>query len=178
MRLGGGGGGAEEGEFRPCLRVWFWSLTLCPVFTLRRLNLLQLAPGGHLGRFVIWTKSAIEKLDSIYGTYTEKSASKSDYSLPRAAMANADLARLINSEEIQSVVRPAAEAPKKLPRKKNPLKNLAAMVRLNPYVLIHRRTELKRKNVPEAVPKAVKKARKAAGKAFYDNAVKEGDIKF
>ena len=26
-----------------------------------RLNLLQLCPGGHLGRFVIWTKDAFEK---------------------------------------------------------------------------------------------------------------------
>ena len=30
-----------------------------------RLNLLQLAPGGHLGRFCIWTKSAFEKLDKV-----------------------------------------------------------------------------------------------------------------
>ena len=28
-----------------------------------RLNLLKLAPGGHLGRFVIWTQAAFEKLD-------------------------------------------------------------------------------------------------------------------
>jgi len=31
---------------------------MCSVY---RLNLLQLAPGGHLGRFVIWTKGAFEK---------------------------------------------------------------------------------------------------------------------
>ncbi|KAJ6382071.1 hypothetical protein OIU77_030678 [Salix suchowensis] len=31
------------------------------VANVERLNLLKLAPGGHLGRFVIWTKSAIEK---------------------------------------------------------------------------------------------------------------------
>ena len=35
---------------------------LCHV---ERLNLLKLAPGGHLGRFVIWTKSAFEKLEGI-----------------------------------------------------------------------------------------------------------------
>ena len=29
--------------------------------------LLQLAPGGHLGRFIIWTKSAFEQLDTIFG---------------------------------------------------------------------------------------------------------------
>lgn len=143
-----------------------------------RLNLLQLAPGGHLGRFVVWTKSAFEKLDDIYGTYSEKSKLKSDYSLPRPAMANADLARIINSEEIQSVVRPAEGEAKRLPRKKNPLKNLSAMVRLNPYVLIHRRAELKRKATPETVDKATKKARKEAKKAFYEKASLEGDVKF
>jgi hypothetical protein len=31
------------------------------------LNLLQLAPGGHLGRFVIFTQSAFDRLDKIYG---------------------------------------------------------------------------------------------------------------
>lgn len=35
-----------------------------------RLNLLQLAPGGHLGRFVIFTEGAFSQLDAIYGTQT------------------------------------------------------------------------------------------------------------
>ena len=157
------------------------TLTSLSCLSIYRLNVLQLAPGGHLGRFVIWTKGSFEKLDSIYGTYTTKSATKVDYMLPRSSMTNADLARLINSEEIQSVVRPAAAEPKRLPRKKNPLKNLAAMARLNPYVMIHRRNELKRKAAPKAKPevaKSVKKARKAAGRAFYENAGREGEIKF
>jgi large subunit ribosomal protein L4e len=41
-----------------------------------RLNLLQLAPGGHAGRFIVWTKGAVEKLNGLYGTATEKSTSK------------------------------------------------------------------------------------------------------
>ena len=28
---------------------------------------VQLAPGGHLGRFIIWTKSAFAKLDEVFG---------------------------------------------------------------------------------------------------------------
>eukprot|EP00624_Nannochloropsis_granulata_P004480 evm.model.NODE_3223_length_6134_cov_23.317085.2 len=152
-----------------------------------RLNLLQLAPGGHLGRFCIWTQGAFEKLDSIFGTQTEKSQVKLDYVLPRAPMANADLARIINSEEIQSVVRPAVTETVRLPRKKNPLKNLSAMVRLNPYVLIHRRQELKRAAAAAEAKKGGKKGgkskeerktRKAAGRAFYEVAVKDGEIKF
>lgn len=133
-----------------------------------------------MGRFVIWTKSAFEKLDSIYGTYTEKSQSKVDYILPRAGLTNSDIARVINSDEVQSVVRPPPAQGKKLPRKKNPLKNLAAMLRLNPYALIHRRAELKASANPvkAKVSGAEKKARKAAGRAFYAKASLEGDKKF
>merc|ERR1712132_2474 len=40
-------------------------IELCCV---ERLNLLQLAPGGHLGRFIVWTSSAFNALDSIYGS--------------------------------------------------------------------------------------------------------------
>ena len=39
------------------------------------LNLLQLAPGGHPGRLIIWTKSAFEKLNNIY-------ANKKGFTLP------------------------------------------------------------------------------------------------
>lgn len=44
-----------------------------------RLNLLQLAPGGHMGRFCIWTQAAFEKLDDIYGTFKRVSVQKSGY---------------------------------------------------------------------------------------------------
>lgn len=119
-----------------------------------RLNLLQLAPGGHLGRFIIWTRSAFEKLDSIYGTYSKKSAAKSDYSLPRHIMTNANLGRLINSDEIQSVVRAGKYGKHRRQQKKNPLKNLGVMVKLNPYALVARRAELR--------AQALRKEKKAA----------------
>ncbi len=100
------------------------------------LNLLQLAPGGHLGRFCIWTQGAFEQLEAIYGTFTENATMKTGYSLPSHWMANADLGRIINSSEVQSVLRPAKE--RFTPAqglKPNPLKNLKAMQALNPYVL-------------------------------------------
>ena len=28
---------------------------------------MQLAPGGHLGRFIIWTRSAFDRLDEVFG---------------------------------------------------------------------------------------------------------------
>ncbi|CAH0478495.1 unnamed protein product [Peronospora belbahrii] len=108
-----------------------------------RLNLLQLAPGGHLGRFIIWTKSAFQKLDTLYGTYSKKSVSKAGYQLPRHLMNNANLGRLINSDEIQSVVRAGIYQKHRRFQKKNPLKNLGAMVKLNPYTLVARRAELR-----------------------------------
>ena len=107
-----------------------------------RLNLLKLAPGGHLGRFVIWTQSAFEKLDSIYGSFEKASEKKKGYVLPRAKMVNADLARLINSDEVQSVVRPIKKEVKRAPLKKNPLKNLNAMLKLNPYAKTAKRMSL------------------------------------
>ncbi|CAE6484058.1 unnamed protein product [Rhizoctonia solani] len=73
----------------------------------RRLNLLQLAPGGHLGRFVIWTEGAFNLLDEVFGTFDKASAYKKDYYLPTAKISNPDVTRIINSDEVQSVVRPS-----------------------------------------------------------------------
>jgi len=106
------------------------------------LNILQLAPGGHLGRFIIWTKSAFSKLSQIYGSTTQEAAAKTGYFLPRSIVANADINRIINSDEIQSKLRPAKKLTLRYRLKKNPLKNLGVMCKLNPYALHMRRTEL------------------------------------
>jgi len=98
--------------------------------------------GGHLGRFIVWTKSAFEKLDTIFGTHEKKSLVKKDYVLPRNIMGNPDLGRIINSDEIQSVVRPTKVDIKRRALKKNPLKNLGALLKLNPYAKTARRMEL------------------------------------
>eukprot|EP00168_Porphyra_purpurea_P019630 TRINITY_DN790_c0_g1_i2.p1 TRINITY_DN790_c0_g1~~TRINITY_DN790_c0_g1_i2.p1 ORF type:complete len:405 (-),score=133.77 TRINITY_DN790_c0_g1_i2:153-1247(-) len=105
-----------------------------------RLNLLQLAPGGHVGRFCVWTEGAIAKLDALYGTATEGAQLKSGYNLPKSMMTNSDLVRLINSDEVQAVVRPKAQRPMHVPRKKNPLKNKALMYKLNPASLVTKPT--------------------------------------
>jgi large subunit ribosomal protein L4e len=68
----------------------------------KALNLLQLAPGGHLGRFCVWTQGAFEKLDEVYGTMTKPSATRKHNGtparLPQMQMKNSDLSRLINSD--------------------------------------------------------------------------------
>jgi len=78
-------------------------IELCHV---SRLNLLQLAPGGHLGRFVIWVEDAFDALDNIFGTFTRESHQKKGWSLPHSIMTNTDLSRIINSDEVQSHLRP------------------------------------------------------------------------
>ena len=57
----------------------FRNLPGVELLSVNKLNVLMLAPGGHLGRFCIWSKSAFEKLDRIYGTFTKKSQTKRDY---------------------------------------------------------------------------------------------------
>merc|ERR1711976_29497 len=80
----------------------FRNLSGVEVTSVDNLNLLDLAPGGHLGRFCIWTKGAFEKLDALFGTYENGAELKKGFNLPHGAMTNADLARIINSDEIQS----------------------------------------------------------------------------
>merc|ERR1712087_836826 len=55
-----------------------------------RLNLLQLAPGGHMGRFCVWSKSAIDELDTIYYDDNGNKDSVGSKRIPRATMSNAD----------------------------------------------------------------------------------------
>ncbi|RPA72916.1 60S ribosomal protein L4-A [Ascobolus immersus RN42] len=107
--------------------------------SVKALNLLQLAPGGHLGRFIVWTDSAFEALNEVYGSSTEPAALKKNYLLPQATVTNADIARLINSSEVQGVCRAAKggalqkRGGKAGVQKKNPLKNKQVLLRLNPY---------------------------------------------
>lgn len=101
------------------------------------LNLLQLAPGGHLGRFCVWTQDAFEKLDKIFGTASkpseEKTRHKVAYRLPQLQMANSDLSRLINSDEVQSKINAPKEGQAPAVLKRNPLKVPSVMAALNPH---------------------------------------------
>ena len=107
-----------------------------------RLNLLQLAPGGHLGRLIVWTRPAFERLNHIFGTLTTPGVGKKGYILERPLLTNANLARLVNSNEVQSVVRPRQRNVQLHDRqKRNPLNNRAKMNFLNPYDRVRRAAE-------------------------------------
>merc|ERR1712144_89333 len=144
----------------------FRNLSGVEVCSVDRLNLLQLAPGGHLGRFVIFTEAAFEKLDAVFGGANGKlSEEKKGYRIPRSMMTNSDLPRIINSDEVQARVVPAKTQTKFKRIKKNPLKNLGVMVKLNPYAMKQKREGRE----GECGKKAMKRtsAQKKASKEFF-----------
>lgn len=96
------------------------------------LSLLRLAPGGHLGRLVIWTRGAFEQLDKIWGNGKTPSQLKHGFSLPRPIMANPDVTRIITADEIRSSLRPIRVIEKRK-RWVNPLRHFKRYCQLNPY---------------------------------------------
>merc|ERR1712151_98068 len=135
-----------------------------------RLNLLQLAPGSHLGRFIVWSEGAFNDLNAIYGDGERGTSSKSGYNLPRHIMSTADVARIINSDQVQSVIRPAITSQIVHPKKKNALKNRDVMVALNPYFAETRKREAAR--IKKGRKKQQKQKRSAAshaaGKKYWE----------
>lgn len=61
------------------IRRAFRNLPGVELLNVDKLNLLKLAPGGHLGRFCIWTQGALQKLDKLYGTFKRQSKLKRNY---------------------------------------------------------------------------------------------------
>jgi large subunit ribosomal protein L4e len=143
-----------------------------------RLNLLQLAPGGHMGRFCIWSQAALEALDTIYGENGKR--------IPTAAMTNADVARIINSDEIQSILNPAKAGQKAHIPKANPLRNIEALEKLDPYAAEKRRAQARvEESRAEKKAEILKKKRdvrtsrkqfKAQSKAYYEKVSKQGSV--
>merc|ERR1719327_1923056 len=149
------------GDENPNLKRTARNLPGIDTCSVHRLNLLQLAPGGHLGRFVIFTKDAFTHLNKVFGTYREKGVEKGGYQLGRSMMACADLARIINSDQVQNKIRTVRQNPiARRTCRKNPLKNKTLMQRINPYSKIAR--EQRKKDA-----EAAKKARVAKLKAKH-----------
>ena len=145
-----------------------------------RLNLLTLAPGGHVGRLLVWTESAFNALDSIFGTTDTASKIKSGFKVPQHIMADADLARVINSDEVQSVVNAPKQNPMKYVLKRNPLRNRATMLKLNPYHAVIAAAEAQQrtagaKRKADGKITAAKKAKYAMGKKMAAQKAGVGD---
>ncbi len=78
------------------------------------LNLLDLAPGGHMGRFVIWTQAAFEKLDELYA-----------HKVHRNIVTETELKNVLTKEAITAVVRGPVRNKKHFQIKRNGLTNRA-----------------------------------------------------
>lgn len=121
-----------------------------------KMNLLKLAPGGHVGRFVVWTESAFKRLNELFGTWKVPSLLKKGYNLPQPKMANTDLSRLLKSEEIRNVLQAPTKVVFRRKRRLNPLVNKRALVKLNPFAEVVKRRamlasqERKHKRILEA----------------------------
>jgi len=76
-------------------------------------------------------------------------------------MSNADLARIINSDEIQSQLKSRKHILAVPRQKKNPLRNRSAMLKLNP----HDRSRIRRQILSEQRAKSVKPSAEATKKA-------------
>lgn len=71
----------------------FHNLPGVEVVWVTRLNHLQLALGGHLGRFVIWTKAVFTYLDDVFGMFDTDTVQKKDYFLLTVKITNPDVTR-------------------------------------------------------------------------------------
>jgi len=142
----------------------FRNIPGCDTIQVDNLNLLKLAPGGHVGRFCIWTESAFKKLDGLYGTWKKPSSEKKGWNLPQPKMANTDLSSLLKSESIRAVLRAPNRKVRRAVVKTNPLKNIRTMLQLNPYAaVLKKNAELTAaKNIRAKAIVAAKKAGKPA----------------
>jgi len=99
------------------------------------LSILKLAPGGHIGRFCIWTESAFTELDKIFGT--AKAASERKYmsrswTLPKACLTDTDVEKILSSNAVYNVLDKNPKLPLCTLKRGNPLKNKKVMQSLNP----------------------------------------------
>lgn len=129
------------------LRKAFRNIPGIDTMSVDKMNLLKLAPGGHVGRFVIWTESAFKRLNELFGSWKVSSTLKKGYNLPQPKMANTDLSRLLKSEEIRKVLKAPNKTIFRHRRRLNPLVNKRALVKLNPYAeVVKRRAILAQEN--------------------------------
>lgn len=119
----------EEGLSRA-----FRNISGVNIANVNRLNIRDLAPGGHLGRFIIWTEGAYKKLDTIFGTAHRDALLKKGYRHPMSPMTTSDLNRIIYSSKVQAAIRPKAS---RLPRVPKTRKNLLLVRKIRRQTIVN-----------------------------------------
>lgn len=127
------------------------------------LNLLRLAPGGHIGRLIVFTEDAFNQLDKVLKVDTIEG-------LP-------DSKRVINSEEVQGAIRPKIKASRRRAKKNN------RRPRLNPAHEIETKVQKKlyiercKVNANPELRKAKEKKKKVAKKLWLQKVTGKVDKK-
>jgi len=147
---------------KPCKAfLAFRNLLGVDVMHVRHLNLLKLTPGGHVGRMIVWSEDAFKQLDRIFGGR-----------VPHVP----DSKRVINSEEVQGVLRKKRPSQhknrKNLPR---PVLNPAAKMvkKFNRHQEKVRSLTKKSKVAPEAKKDTKKETKKEAPKEVKGTKAKD-----
>lgn len=123
------------------------------VASVNNLSLVDLCPGGHPGRLLIWSESAFSQLNDIFGTPKEASKRKSNYYLPTPVLLQPSVGRVLTSDAIQHALLPKRKAAVKVEHK-NSLKNREARKALFP--------KNKKLHIPGSRLSKAKVAKKAA----------------
>jgi len=133
------------------------------VVNVDRLNLLKVAPGGHVGRFIIWSEGAFMKLGQVYGTYHQKSEMKKNFNLPQPIMTSSDLTAIMKHENIKKALKPPRLHRILSDVKLNPLVNKKKLNQLNPYAKVE--SAVARKVMEKALVKKSEKQERLAMRA-------------
>jgi len=113
------------------------------------LSILKLAPGGHLGRLCVWTKSAFEQLDKLFGTHTSLSTrlrNGRNWVLPRSCISNTDVESILTSDNVYNVLNHLPHVNVLKVHRGNPTKNTKLMNTLNPWLAHDETTRTKKKS--------------------------------
>lgn len=93
------------------------------------LSVLQLCPGGHPGRLVIWMKDVFFKLHDLFGGFENESNLKNKFILSNGMTTNDDVEKIFFSDEIEAFIDESC-----LIEKPRLVKDVKEVEKLNPYL--------------------------------------------
>merc|ERR1712198_667737 len=90
---------------------------------------------------------------------------KSNYNLPQPVLNNADLTKLLHSEEIQKALRAKKKGSERTGFKRNPLKNANEMAKLDPFSVAKKRAALAAEKAAAVAKDEVKQGKRKGEEA-------------
>lgn len=84
------------------------------VANVNSLSLVDLCPGGHPGRLLVWSEKAFSQLNDIFGTQKEASKKKTNFYVPTPVILQPSVGRVLTSDTIQSALLPKRKPTRKV----------------------------------------------------------------